>query len=79
MVKFEKIKRPEGPMLEAAVTNGPAMADRRSLGIIGYILSGVAAVVMGVGTFVVQAHLTGRYVLDDPRPVVADSLSTSAR
>jgi len=66
-------------MLEAAVTSGPAMADRRSLGIIGYILSGVAAVVVGVGTFVVQAHLTGQYVLDDPRPLVSKSFSTSAR
>jgi len=51
-------------MLEAAVTKGPAVADRRSLGTIGYILSGVAAVVIGVGIFVVQAHLTGQYVLD---------------
>jgi hypothetical protein len=66
-------------MLEVAMTSGPAMADRRSLGMIGYILSGVAAVVIGVGTFVVQAHLTGRYVLDDPRPVVSNPLSTSAR
>jgi hypothetical protein len=66
-------------MLDAAVTSGPVMPDRRSLGIIGYILSGVAAVVLGVGTFVVQAHLTGQYVLDDPRAVVSNSLSTSAR
>jgi len=66
-------------MLEAAVTKGPAMADGRSLGIIGYILSGVAAVVIGVGIFVVQAHLTGHYVLDDPRPVVSSSLPTIAR
>ena len=66
-------------MLEVAVTSGPAMADRRSLGMIGCILSGVAAVVIGVGTFVVQAHLTGQYVLDDPRPVVSNSLSTSTR
>jgi hypothetical protein len=79
MVKLGEDQKVGGPMLEAAVTNGPAMADRRSLGIIGYILSGVAAVVMGVGTFVVQAHLTGQYVLDDPRPVVSNSLSTSAR
>jgi len=66
-------------MLEAAVTKGPAMADDRSLGLIGYILSGVAAIVIGVGIFVVQAHLTGHYVLDDPRPVVSSSLPTIAR
>ena len=74
-----RIKRQWGPMLEAAVTNGPAMADRRSLSVIGCILSGVAAVVTGVGIFVVQAHVTGRYVLEDPRPVVSSSLPTSAR
>ena len=64
-------------MLEAAVTNGTTMADRRSLAIIGYILSGVAAVVIGVGIFVVQAHLTGHYIIDDPRPVVSNSLPDS--
>jgi hypothetical protein len=66
-------------MLETAVMNEPAIADRRSLGLIGYILSGVVAVVMGIGIFVVQAHLTGQYVLDEPRPVVPNSLPTSAR
>ena len=66
-------------MLEVAMTSGPAMADRRSLSVMGYILSGVAAVVMGIGTFVVQAHLTGQFVPDDPHPVVSQSLSTSAR
>jgi hypothetical protein len=64
------------PMLETAVTT---VADRRSLGMIGYILSGVAVVVIGVGIFVVQANLTGRYVLDDPDPVVSNSLPTIAR
>jgi hypothetical protein len=48
-------------MPEAAVTERTAMADRRSLGIIGYILSGVAAVVIGIGILVVQAHRTGHY------------------
>jgi hypothetical protein len=66
-------------MPQAAVTKRTAMADRRSLGIIGYILSGVAAVVIGVGIFVVQAHLTGHYIIDDPRPVDSNSLPTIAR
>ena len=61
------------------VTNKAAMADRRSLSIIGYVLSGVAAVVIGVGIFVVQAHLTGDYIIDDPRPVVSNSLPTIGR
>jgi hypothetical protein len=47
------------------------MADRKSLGIIGYVMSGVTAAVIVVGMFVVQGHLTGRYVLD--RPVVSAS------
>jgi hypothetical protein len=50
------------------------MADRRSLRIIGFILSGVAAVVIGVGVFVVQSHLTGKYIVEDTRPVVSNSL-----
>jgi hypothetical protein len=66
-------------MLEVAMMNGTTMADRRSLAIIGYILSGVAAVVIGVGIFVVQAHLTGHYIIDDGRPVVSSSLPSIGR
>jgi hypothetical protein len=44
------------------------MADRKSLGIIGFIMSGVTAAIVLVSVFVVQGHLTGRYVLD---PLVA--------
>ena len=66
-------------MLEAGVTKRTATVDRTSLRIIGYILSGVAAVVIGVGIFVVQAHLTGHYIIDDPRPVVSNSLPAIAR
>jgi hypothetical protein len=61
-------------MLEAAATERTAMADRGSLRIIGFILSGVAAVVIGVGVFVVQSHLTGKYIVEDTRPVVSNSL-----
>jgi hypothetical protein len=49
------------------------MANRKNLGIIGCLLSGATAVVMGVGIFVVQGHLTGRYSLDDSRVVSASS------
>jgi hypothetical protein len=56
------------------------MADQKSLGIIGFILSGVTAAVIGVGFFVVQGHVNGRYVIDDgSRPVVSASLSTMVR
>jgi hypothetical protein len=53
-----------------------AVADLRSLGIIGYILGVATAVVIGVGGFVVQGHMSGRYVLDDSSPLA--SLSTTA-
>jgi hypothetical protein len=55
------------------------VADRKKLGVIGCILSGATAVVMGVGIFVVQGHLTGRYSLDDSRAVVSASPLTIAR
>ena len=50
------------------------MADRRSLGIIGFVLGGVTALVMIVGATVVQQHLDGRLELDNARPVVSASL-----
>ena len=65
--------------MPGTVTNKAAMTDRRSLSIIGYVLSGVAAVVIWVGIFVVQAHLTGDYIIDDSRPVVSNSLPTIGR
>ena len=40
------------------------MADRKSLGIIGRIMGGVTAVVIGIAIFVVQGNITGRYVLE---------------
>ena len=55
------------------------MTDRMNLGIIGYILSGATVVVMGVGIFVVQGHLSGRFSLDDSRPVLSDTSPTLAR
>jgi hypothetical protein len=51
------------------------MADRKSLGIIGFILGGITAAVIGVGVFVVQGHLHGRLTLDNgSRPIVSASL-----
>jgi hypothetical protein len=52
--------------------------DRKSLGIIGFILGGVTAGVMTIGMVVVQAHLDGRLSLDVAhRPVVSPSLPTT--
>lgn len=42
------------------------MADRKSLNLIGFIMSAVTAAVVLVGSFVVQGHLTGRYVMERP-------------
>ncbi|MFL5062501.1 MAG: hypothetical protein ACJ8DQ_20615 [Xanthobacteraceae bacterium] len=51
------------------------MADRKSLGIIGFIVGGITATVIGVGVIVVQGHLNGRLTLDNgPRPVMSASL-----
>jgi hypothetical protein len=66
-------------MPETAVANKTAIAARRSLGIIGYILSGVTAVVIGIGVLVVQAQLTGDHISEDSRPNVSNSLPTVRR
>ena len=50
------------------------MADRKGLGIIGHILGGVTAIVIGIGVFVVHANITGRHVHDGP--VASTSLPT---
>jgi hypothetical protein len=55
------------------------MADRKSLGIIGFILGGVTATVMAIGLFVVTGHLDGRLSLDEARPVASASLPTVVR
>ena len=55
------------------------MTDRADLTIIGCILSVVTAVVIGLGIFMVQGHLTGRYSLDDSRPIVSAASPTIAR
>ena len=49
------------------------MGDRKSLGLVGYMLGGMTAVVIGVGIFIVQGQLKGRYVFDGP------AVSTSVR
>lgn len=65
------------PWYDQSEDKGTIMADRKSLGLIGFILSGVTAVVIGVGVFVVYGHMSGRYMLDDSvRPVVSASLPT---
>jgi hypothetical protein len=56
------------------------MADRKTLGIIGFILGGVTAAVMIVGAMVVQSHIDGRLTLDgQDRPMVSASLPSIVR
>jgi hypothetical protein len=50
------------------------MADRRSLGIVGFFLGGVTAAVMLIAVMVVKHHVDGRLSLDGARmPVIAAS------
>ena len=53
------------------------MADRRSLGIVGFVFGGVTAAVMLVAVMVVKHHVDGRLILDQARPsvVAASGLS----
>ena len=46
------------------------MADRRSLGIVGFVFGGITAAVMLVAVMVVKNHVDGRASLDQPRPSV---------
>jgi hypothetical protein len=47
------------------------MADRKTLGIIGFILGGVTAAVMAISAIVVQSHLAGHLTLDNAPSSVA--------
>ena len=47
------------------LTGETVMAARKSLGIIGHIMSGVTVVVIGIGIFVVRRNIIG-YVLEAP-------------
>jgi len=56
------------------------VADSKSLGIIGFAMGGVTALIMMIGTIVVQGHVDGRFRLDDgKRPVLSASLPTIVR
>jgi hypothetical protein len=55
------------------------MADRRSLGMLGFLLGGVAAAVMLIAAMVVKHHVDGRVTLDARLPVIAAAAQTVAR
>ena len=55
------------------------MADRRSLGILGFVLGGVTAAVMLIAVMVVKHHVDG-LTLDQGRlPVIAASAQSVIR
>ena len=56
------------------------MADRRSLGILGFVFGGVTAAVMLIAVVVVKNHIDGRLSLDGGRaPVVLAAAQTIIR
>jgi hypothetical protein len=56
------------------------MADRRSLGIVGFVFFSVTAAVMLIAVIVVKHHVDGRLTLDGARmPVIAASAQSVIR
>jgi hypothetical protein len=55
------------------------MADRRSLGILGFLLGSVTVAVMLTAAILVKNHLDGRLTLDARMPVIAASAQTVVR
>jgi hypothetical protein len=55
------------------------MADRKGLGIIGFVLGGITAAIVMIGVMVVHAHLDGQLSLEEARPLVSASLLTVVR
>ena len=56
------------------------MADRRTLGILGFFFCGVTAAVMLIAVMVVKTHIDGRTTLDGGRlPVVVAATQTVIR
>ena len=52
------------------------MADRRTLGLIGFAFTGITFAVMLIGGIVVKEHVNGHLSLDG-RPVVSASVAKS--
>ena len=55
------------------------MADRRSLGILGFVLGGVTAAVMLIAVFVVKQHVDSHAALNAGLPMLAASAQTVIR
>jgi hypothetical protein len=52
------------------------MADRRSLGLLGFLFAGVTAAVMLTAAMVVKHHMDSRVTLDARLPVIAAAAQT---
>ena len=55
------------------------MADRSSLQLIGFVISGLAFSVALIAALLVHKTVTGKIVLDQSMPIVTASLSAAAR
>jgi hypothetical protein len=55
------------------------MADRRSLGLVGFLFCGVTAAVMLIAVMVVKNHVDRRLSLDGVRTLVMASVQTLIR
>ena len=55
------------------------MADRRSLGIVGFVFGGVTAAVMLIAIMVVKQHVDRMAIEDQRLPVIAASAQSVIR
>lgn len=55
------------------------MADRRSLGMLGFVFGGITAAVMLTAVLVTKHHLDGRATLDAGMPMIAAATQTALR
>jgi len=56
------------------------MADKSSLGLLGFIFGGITAIVALIAGFLVIGHVEGKLMLDESSPTaVAASLTTEQR
>ncbi len=55
------------------------MADRRSLGMLGFFFGGVTAAVMLIAVMVVKHHVDGRLTMDRAAPVFVATAQTVIR
>jgi len=55
------------------------MADKSSLGLLGFIFGGITAIVALIAGFLVIGHVEGKLMLDESATPITASLSTGQR